>query len=120
MTGNRIDKFEKDRESLNETVMKYAGLNLKRFYSLDGQVYHDGALPTKTKELLGLIASFVLRCDDCILYHLIQCQKNNISDDELEETLTIGLAVGGSITIPHLRRAMQAWDEMKEQNNNKR
>ena len=115
MPGDRINKFEKEREALNETVMKYANLNLKRFYILDDQVYRDGALPGKVKELLGLVASFVLRCDDCILYHLIQCQKNDVSDDELEEALTIGLAVGGSITIPHLRRAMQAWDEMKDQ-----
>jgi len=117
MIDNRIDKFEKERESLNETVMKYAKLNLKRFYNLDSQVYQKGALTANVKELLGLVASLVLRCDDCILYHLIQCQKNNISDDELEEALTIGLAVGGSITIPHLRRAFQAWDEMKGQNN---
>ena len=117
MAGNRIDKFEKERESLNKTVMKYANLNLKRFYNLDGQVYQKGALPANVKELLGLVASLVLRCDDCILYHLIQCQKNDISDDELEEALTIGLAVGGSITIPHLRRAFQAWDEMKGQKN---
>lgn len=114
MTSNRVEKFKKERDSLNETVMKYANLNLKRYYSLDDQVYRDNALPAKTKELLGLVASLVLRCDDCILYHLIQCHKNNISDDELEEALTIGLAVGGSITIPHFRRAFRAWDEMKE------
>jgi len=115
MTENRIGNFKKERDSLNEIVMKYANLNLKRFYSLDEQVYRRGALPAKTKELLGLVASLVLRCDDCILYHLIQCHKNKISDDELEEALAIGLAVGGSITIPHLRRAYQAWDEMSEQ-----
>ncbi len=120
MTTKRVGIFEKERESLNETVMKYANLNLKRFYSLDSQVYQDGALPAKVKELLGLVASLVLRCDDCILYHLIQCQKNGISDDELEEALTIGLAVGGSITIPHLRSAFRAWDEMKEQNSDRK
>jgi len=119
MTTKRVDNFEKKRELLNETVMKYANLNLKRFYSLDSQVYQDGVLPAKVKELLGLVASLVLRCDDCILYHLIQCHKNGISDDELEEAITIGLAVGGSITIPHLRRAFQAWDEMKEHINDK-
>lgn len=119
MADNKINKFEKERELLNETVMKYAKLNLKRFYSLDNQVYQKGALPVKVKELLGLVASFVLRCDDCILYHLIQCQKNGISDDELEEALTIGLAVGGSITVPHLRRALQVWDDMKESKNDK-
>ncbi len=114
MAGNRVEKFKKERDSLNEIVMKYADLNLKRFYGLDDKVYRDNALPARTKELLGLVASLVLRCDDCILYHLIQCHKNNISDNELEEALTIGLAVGGSITIPHLRRAFRAWDELKE------
>ncbi|MCP4762725.1 MAG: carboxymuconolactone decarboxylase family protein [archaeon] len=120
MASNKVEKFENERESLNDTVMKYANLNLKRFYNLDSQVYQKGALPCKTKELLGLVTSLVLRCDDCILYHLIQCQKNGITDDELEEAITIGLAVGGSITIPHLRRAFKAWDEMKEHSNDKK
>lgn len=120
MADNNIDGFKKERESLNATVMKYANLNMKRFYSLDSQVYESGALPGKVKELLGLVASLVLRCDDCILYHLIQNFENGTSDDELEEALTIGLAVGGSITIPHLRRALRAWDEMREGKNDKK
>lgn len=93
--------------------MKYAGLGIKRFYSLDSQTYREGALPAKTKELLGLVASLVLRCDDCIKYHVIQCEKEGVTSAELEEALTIGLIVGGSITIPHLRRALQAWDELQ-------
>ena len=117
MDSDRAKEFKEKRVQLNDKVMKYAGLNLKRFYSLDGQIYRDGALPAKTKELLGLTASLVLRCDDCILYHLIQCHELQVSNEEIEEAMTIGVAVGGSITIPHLRRAFQAWDEMKEKDN---
>ncbi|MEZ5670927.1 MAG: carboxymuconolactone decarboxylase family protein [Thiotrichaceae bacterium] len=92
--------------------MKYAGLNTKRFFNLDTQVYKDGALSEKTKEMLGLVASLVLRCDDCISYHLINCQQQGVTSEELEEILSVGLIVGGSITIPHLRRALELWDEL--------
>jgi len=114
MPKSSIDRFRAEREKLNETVMKYAGREIKRFYSIDAQVYQDGALPAKTKELLGLVASLVLRCDDCISYHIIQCHENSVSDEELEEALAIGLVVGGSITIPHLSRALQSWDELRK------
>lgn len=107
-------EFKAEREALNRTVMKYAGLEMKRFWSLDGQVYREGALPARFKELLGLVASLVLRCDDCIRYHLLRCREEGVTDGELEEALAIGLVVGGSITIPHLRRAFRAWDELKE------
>ncbi|NOY23218.1 MAG: carboxymuconolactone decarboxylase family protein [Acidobacteria bacterium] len=107
-------RFQKERDELNETVLKYAGKNLKRFYSLDSAVYRDGALPAKTKELLGFTTSLVLRCDDCILYHTIRCFEEGVSTEELEEAVTIGLAVGGSITIPHIRRAMKSWQELVE------
>ena len=109
-----IDKFQKQREELNQLVMEYAGQGTKRFYSLDSQAYREGALPRKTKELLGLVASFVLRCDDCIKYHIIRCFEEEVSDQELEEALFIGLVVGGTITIPHQRRAIQAWNELKK------
>jgi AhpD family alkylhydroperoxidase len=109
-----IDKFQKQREELNQLVMEYAGQGTKRFYSLDSQAYREGALPRKTKELLGLVASFVLRCDDCIKYHIIRCFEEGVSDQELEEALFIGLVVGGTITIPHQRRAIQAWNELKQ------
>ena len=114
MTENLIEKFQKERETLNELVMKYAGLGTKRFYSLDHQTYQEGALSVKTKELLGLVASFVLRCDDCIKYHTIRCAEEGVSDAEFEEALAIGLLVGGSITIPHQRRAFQAWEILKQ------
>jgi AhpD family alkylhydroperoxidase len=86
----------------------------KRFFSLDSQSYQDGALPARTKELLGLVASMVLRCDDCIAYHVDQCVKAGISDEELWETFDIALIVGGSIVIPHLRRAVEFLDEARE------
>jgi AhpD family alkylhydroperoxidase len=112
--GN-IENFQEERQALNDLVMKYAGLGTKRFYSLDSQAYREGALPEKTKELLGLVASFVLRCDDCIQYHVIRCHEVGVTSEELEEALLIGLIVGGTITIPHQRRAMKAWDELKRQ-----
>ena len=113
MSGKTIEKFSQEREKLNQVVMKYSGSNIKKFYSLDSQVYSEGALPKKTKELLGLVASLVLRCDDCINYHIIRCHQEDVTSEELDEALAIGLVVGGSITIPHLRRTLQAWDELK-------
>ena len=112
MSENIIEKFQTERERLNEIVMKYAQLEMKRFWSLDGQVYRDGALPAKFKEMLGLVASLVLRCDDCIKYHIIRCHDEGVTNEELEEAMSIGLIVGGSIVIPHLRRAFEAWDEL--------
>jgi ribonuclease HI len=115
MGQSKIEKFQKERDRLNEIVMKYGGTNTKRFYSIDSQVYKEGALGVKTKELLGLVASLVLRCDDCVTYHIIQCHKERVGNDELEEALAIALVVGGSITIPHLRRAFEAWDELRSE-----
>ncbi len=102
--------FAAERERLNGLVMKYAGTGTKRFYNLDWNAYRDGALPQKTKELLGLVASLVLRCDDCIRYHLGQCREQGVTAEELEEAVHIGLVVGGSITIPHIRRLWDAWE----------
>ena len=104
-------EFTQERDRLNEVVFKYAGLGIKRFFSLDSQVYRQGTLPPRVKEMLGLVASLVLRCDDCIRYHTIRCHQEGVSDAEFEEVMAIGLVVGGSITIPHLRRAFQAWEE---------
>ena len=113
MKQSSIERFQKDRERLNRLVMKYAGTNIKRFWSVDSQVYRQGALPAKTKELLGLVASLVLRCDDCVKYHIVRSHEEGVKDDELQEALAIALVVGGSITIPHLRRAFEAWDELR-------
>jgi len=112
MPEGTMAEFQEERERLNQIVMRHAGLNIKRFYNLDSQVYRDGALPGRTKELLGLVASLVLRCDDCIKYHLVRCREEEVTSEELEEALAVGLVVGGSITIPHLRRAFESWDQL--------
>jgi len=111
--SKKIKEFKEERDKLNQIVMKYASNRIKKFYSLDTQMYLDGVLPGKIKELIGLVTSLVLRCDDCIKYHLIQCYNRGVTDAELEEALSIGLLVGGSITIPHLRRTFATWDELK-------
>jgi AhpD family alkylhydroperoxidase len=109
-----IEQFQQERDRLNDIVMKYAGLETKRFFSLDSQAYREGGvLPVKIKEMLGLVASMVLRCDDCIKYHMIRCFDEQVSDAELEEALSISLIVGGSIVIPHLRRAYHTWEVLK-------
>ena len=87
----------------------------RRFFALDGKTYEDGALPGKTKELLGLVASMVLRCDDCIAYHIDQCVNAGVSDEELWEAFDVALIVGGSIVIPHLRRGVEFLDEARTQ-----
>ncbi len=114
MTNDKVKTFTEQRERLNELVLKHAGVNTKRLFAIDHQVYQDGALPARTKELLGLVASLVLRCDDCIMYHVIRCHEEGIGDDELEEALAVGYTVGGSITVPHLRRVWQAWEELRQ------
>lgn len=110
--SDRVEQFRKEREALNEIILKRDNLDIKRFFSLDSAVYRDGALDNKTKELLGLVASLVLRCDDCITYHVIRAKENNVSSEEFDEVMSIGLVVGGSITIPHVRRAYRLWEEM--------
>ncbi len=116
---SRYEQFQAYRTKMNCRILGdetqregRAGGTLvtKRFFSLDSQSYQDGALPAKTKELLGLVASMVLRCDDCIAYHIDQCVKAGVSDEELWETFDIALIVGGSIVIPHLRRGVEFLD----------
>jgi len=111
--SKRAREFREERERLNEIVLEQGELTIKRFFSLDTQAYKGGALDVKTKELLGLVASVVLRCDDCILYHLLRCFEEGVTDEEFEETMSIGLVVGGSITIPHVRRAFKEWKELE-------
>ena len=111
--SSKIQNFKNERDRLNKVLSEYAGKTMKEFMGLDYRCYQTGALTEKTKELMGLVASLVLRCDDCINYHLMQCLEKNVSDEELVDTLTIGLIVGGSITIPHIRRAFDIWDEAK-------
>lgn len=114
MCEHCVEHYVENRKKSNDLVMRYAGKGTKRFFSLDSQAYREGALDAKTKEMLGLVSSFVLRCDDCITYHLIRCKEEGVTDRELEEALNIGLVVGGSITIPHMRRAFSVWEELKQ------
>jgi len=115
MPHKTIDEFRTEREELNELTLDRANLEIKRFFSLDSQTYREGALPVQTKELLGLVASMVLRCDDCIFYHLDRCHEERVSTDELQDAFSVALVVGGSIVIPHLRRAVKAWEELESQ-----
>ncbi len=110
--SDKVQRFREERERLNEVVLARENLEIKRFFALDSAVYRDGALDAKTKELLGLAASLVLRCDDCIAYHVIRAREMGTSDTEFDDVMSIGLVVGGSITIPHVRRAADLWKEM--------
>lgn len=108
-----LREFREFRERMNQRILDTDNLEIKRFFALDNRAYEDGALDARTKELLGLVASLVLRCDDCISYHLVRCAEEGASDPEIMETLSIGLIVGGSIVIPHLRRAVATLDEIR-------
>ncbi len=98
---------------MNERILEAENLEIRRFFALDSRAYEEGALPVNTKELLGLVASLVLRCDDCITYHLVRCVEEGYTDAELLEACSVGLIVGGSIVIPHLRRAIATLDELR-------
>lgn len=111
--SEKAQRFQAERERLNALVLAREDLNIKRFFGIDSAVYREGALSAKTKELLGLVASVVLRCDDCISYHVLQAKEAQTTDTEFDEVMSIGLVVGGSITIPHIRRAYDLWNELK-------
>ncbi|WP_245539967.1 carboxymuconolactone decarboxylase family protein [Rudaea cellulosilytica] len=98
---------------MNERILEHDNQVVRRFFALDTQTYKDGALNLKTKELLGLVASLVLRCDDCISYHIAQCRDAGVNRDEFFEAFSVGLVVGGSIVIPHLRRAVDFLDQQE-------
>ena len=108
-----LAEFRSFRERMNTRILGENNLVINRFFNLDGRAYEAGVLDVKTKELLGLVASLVLRCDDCITYHLVRCAEERVTRDEVFETMSIGLLVGGSIVIPHLRRAVDRWDEIE-------
>lgn len=112
MGDDRLAEFRSFRERMNERLREAGNLSVNRFFALDSRVYEDGDLDGRTKELLGLVASLVLRCDDCISYHVIRCREEGWSDDELFEAFAVALVVGGSIVIPHLRRAVDLLDEL--------
>jgi len=110
---DRIREFTEFRQRMNERILAEPNQVVRRFFALDTQTYQAGALDVKTKELLGLVASLVLRCDDCISYHVAQCKDAGASREELFETFSVGLVVGGSIVIPHLRRAVDFLDQLE-------
>ncbi len=109
-----LEAFRSFRERMNERILAQENLDIRRFFALDGRVYENGALPAATKELLGLVASLVLRCDDCITYHITRCVEEGLNDEQLFEAFSVGLVVGGSIVIPHLRRAVDTLDQVRQ------
>jgi AhpD family alkylhydroperoxidase len=109
-----VGTFTDFRKRMNERILAEPNQVVRRFFALDTQTYQAGALDVKTKELLGLVASMVLRCDDCISYHVAQCREAGVSRDEMFETFSVGLVVGGSIVIPHLRRAVDFLDKLEQ------
>lgn len=109
-----MDEFDRYRAAMNEKLLGSNHLGIKRFFALDTQAYEDGALDKRTKELMGLVASAVLRCDDCITYHIKQCVAIGVNREEFLDAFNVALVVGGSIMIPHLRRAIECVDQLLE------
>jgi AhpD family alkylhydroperoxidase len=109
----RVEEFTAFRQRMNERILGEDNQVVRRFFALDTQTYRAGALDVKTKEMLGLVASMVLRCDDCISYHVAQCKEAGVNRDEFFEVFSVGLVVGGSIVIPHLRRAVDFLDSLE-------
>ena len=111
---DRVAQFTAFRQRMNERILAEPNQVVRRFFALDTQTYQAGALDLRTKELLGLVASLVLRCDDCISYHVAQCRDAGVGRDEMFEAFSVGLVVGGSIVIPHLRRAVDFLDQLEQ------
>jgi AhpD family alkylhydroperoxidase len=111
--NDKLAEFTAFRQRMNERILAEDNQVVRRFFALDTQTYKAGALDVKTKEMLGLVASMVLRCDDCISYHVAQCKEAGVQRDEFFEVFSVGLVVGGSIVIPHLRRAVDLLDQLE-------
>lgn len=111
--SNQVNDFNSYRAKMNDKILSQDNLVLKRLFNLDTNTYAEGTLNVKTKEMLGLVASMVLRCDDCIKYHLGKCKDEGVSTEELFEVFAIANIVGGTIVIPHLRRAVEYWEELQ-------
>ena len=107
------EEFNEYRSRMNERILSADNLVLRRLFNLDSNTYAEGALPVKTKEMLGLVASMVLRCDDCIKYHLLKCHENGVTKSEVFEVFSVATIVGGTIVIPHLRRAVEFWEQIE-------
>ena len=112
MKKDSVEEFKLYRTEMNDKILNSGFRDFKKFFALDNKAYIDGALPASTKEMMGLVASMVLRCNDCILYHLDRCVQEGVKKEELFEAFNIALIVGGSIVIPHLRFAMEKLDEL--------
>jgi len=113
VTMNKVEEFNTYRKVMNEKILGQKNKVINRFFNLDTNAYADGALPSKTKELMGLVASMVLRCDDCIAYHLGSCYELGVTKEEVFEVFAIANLVGGSICIPHTRRAVEYWEALE-------
>jgi AhpD family alkylhydroperoxidase len=113
MPKNKVQEFNDYRSKMNDKLANSDNKIIKRIFNLDTNAFKEGHLSVKTKELLGLVASTVLRCDDCIAYHLETCYKEGVSKEEVMETLSIATLVGGTIVIPHLRRAYEFWEALE-------
>ena len=111
--SEKIEEFRSYREEMNKRLLETDNKVIKRFFNLDTNAYMDGALSSKTKEMLGLVSSMVLRCDDCIKYHLEKCLEQGVNKEEIIEIFAIANLVGGSIVIPHTRRALEYWEELE-------
>lgn len=109
--NDKLEEFKKYREKMNEKILNSGNKQITRFFALDTRAYEEGVLSVKVKELLGLVASTVLRCNDCISYHIITCVKKGVTPAEFYEAMNIALIVGGSIVIPHLRKAVEVYEE---------
>jgi len=110
-----IEKFMEERKKLDKIVMDYADMEIKRFYNLNSRVYNGNKIPSKYKEMMGLVASLVLRCDGCIKYHIKRCYDKGVDNEEFVELISIALIVGDSIIIPHLRDIFKNWKELKNE-----
>jgi AhpD family alkylhydroperoxidase len=112
--SDSVKEFNDYRAKMNEKILAADNVVLKRLFNLDTNTYAEGALPVKTKEMLGLVASMVLRCDDCIKYHLEKCKENGVDTAEVFEVFAVANIVGGTIVIPHTRRAVEFWEELQK------
>lgn len=112
--SGKVDAFNSYRKKMNDLILSKDNLVLRRFFNLDSQTYQPGALSVKTKEMLGLVASMVLRCDHCVQYHLQKCKEAGCSEEEIYEVFSVACVVGGSIVIPHLRKAAEFWELISE------
>jgi AhpD family alkylhydroperoxidase len=111
--NDTIADFNDFRSRMNALILGAGNLTINRFFALDGRTYEPGALGTRTKEMLGLVSSLVRRCDDCVTYHVLRCHEEGVTREEFLEIFSVGLVVGGSIVIPHLRRAMARLEQLE-------